>query len=116
MWLHHGVLEEHGGASCILIRKLKRAPNYLQNTEKNILKNCSVGKKNNRIHSKKLISITLPVIYCCELLEILCYCIFLLFYDGHLLQRYQMFNKFSWKRKRTCIQITPKGNTKVSRD
>ena len=27
-----------------------------------------------------------------------------------------MYKKFSWKGKRTCIQITPKGTTKESRD
>ena len=72
-------------------------------------------QENNRIHLKKLINITLPDTYCCELLEILCHCIFLLFYDGYLLQCHQLFNQLSWKRKRTCNQIT-KGTIKKSRD
>ena len=59
----------------------------------NILKNCSV--------EKKMTGST-------ELLEILCYCIFLLFYDGHLVQHYQLFNKFSWKRKGPALKLPQK--------
>ena len=61
-----------------------------------------------------------PVNYCCELLEIICYCIFLLIYDGHdLLQQCNVINcstNSRGKEKGPAFKLPPKGNTKESWD